>query len=219
MTAIPERLRVLDDAGCIVTIAARGGQQEIAQTIRAEKADAVRRGKANQGILDQDLQDWFAAADHLQFAPMNATDHETRNMGHGRIEIRRCWAIADPVAFEYIRHYAGWADLRPLGRVERERHLNGTVERDVAYYICARPHEAARLLQATRAHGSVDNSVHWVRDVPFREAPSRIRLGYRPQNRAVLRHLALNLLKTDPSIARLRQQRYWAALDDSFLFS
>jgi predicted transposase YbfD/YdcC len=88
-----------------------GAQTEIAQAIRDEKADYVLRVKDNQGHLHQDIQDWFVHADNVQFAELQHSYAETVNKGHGRIEIRRCWAISDPLAFEYIRNYEGWAEL------------------------------------------------------------------------------------------------------------
>lgn len=217
ITAIPELLRVLDVSGCIVTIDAMGCQKAIAQTIRDEKADYVLRVKDNQGNLHQDIQDWFAYADQVQFAGIEHTFDETFNKDHGRIEIRRCWAIADPVAFEYIRHYEGWADLHTIVRVQRERRFGSTIEREDAYYISSLSHDASRLLQAIRSHWGIENSFHWVLDMTFGEDDSRIRTGDSPQNMAVLRHLALNILKKDTSKGSLRQKRYKAALDTTFL--
>lgn len=217
ITAIPELLRVLDVSGCIVTIDAMGCQKAIAQTIRDEKADYVLRVKDNQEHLHQDLRDWFAYADQVHYAGILHTYTETVNKDHGRIEIRRCWAIADPVAFEYIRHYEGWTDLHTLVRVQRERRLKGTVEQEDAYYISSLSHDASRLLAAVRDHWGIENSFHWVLDMTFGEDDSRIRAGDSPQNMAVLRHLALNILKKDKSKGSLRQKRYKAALDDTFL--
>jgi len=217
ITAIPELLRVLDVAGCIVTIDAMGCQTAIAQAIRDEKADYVLRVKANQGNLQQDIQDWFAYVDQVQFTNMQHTYHETVNKQHGRIELRRCWAIADPLAFDYIRHYEGWADLQTIVRVQRERRFAAKVEHETTYYISSLPHHAPLLLNAIRSHWGIENSFHWVLDVTFGEDDSRIRSGDSPQNMAVLRHLALNILKKDTSKGSLRQKRYKAALDDSFL--
>lgn len=217
ITAIPELLRLLNVSGCIVTIDAMGCQKTIAQTIRDEKADYVLRVKDNQGNLHQDLQDWFTYADQVNFANILHSYAETVNKDHGRLEIRRCWAIADPLAFEYIRHYQGWADLQTIVRVQRERRLGEKVEREEAYYISSLSHNAFGLLHAIRSHWRVENSFHWVLDMTFGEDDSRIRMGDSPQNMAVLRHLALNILKKDSSKGSLRQKRYKAALDDSFL--
>lgn len=146
ITAIPELLRLLNVAGCIVTIDAMGCQTAIAQAIRDEKADYVLRVKANQGHLYQDLEDWFAYADQVQFQSMSHDYHQTVNKGHGRIERRQCWTIADPLAFEHIRHYDGWADLQTIVRVQRERRLADKVEQDTAYYISSLPPDARQLL-------------------------------------------------------------------------
>jgi predicted transposase YbfD/YdcC len=143
---------------------------------------------------------------------------KTVDKAHGRIEIRQCWVIADPVAFEYIRHYDGWADLQSIVRVQRERRIGDKVEQETAYYISSLAADAKQLLHATRTHWAIENSLHWVLDVTFREDDSRIREQNAPQNMAVLRDIALNILKQDPSKGSLKQKRYRAALDDGFLF-
>jgi predicted transposase YbfD/YdcC len=217
ITAIPELLRLLNVAGCIVTIDAMGCQTKIAQAIRDEKADYVLRVKDNQGHLYQDIAEWFAYADEVQFRNMAHDYDEMINKRHGRIEIRRCWVLNDPVAFEHIHHYDGWADLQTLVRVQRERHWPDKVEQETAYYISSLAPNARQTLAATRSHWAVENSLHWVLDVTFREDDARIRKDNGPQNFAVLRHIALNILKQDPSKTSLKQKRYRAALDDSFL--
>jgi predicted transposase YbfD/YdcC len=218
ITAIPELLRLLDVSGCIVTIDAMGCQKEMAQAIRDAKADYILRVKDNQANLRQDLEDWFAYGDQQAFRDLVYDYHETINKSNGRIEIRRCWAIADPLAFEYIRHYEAWADLHTIVRVQRECRVQGETSFDTAYYISSLPHDAERLLAATRHHWAIENSFHWVLDVTFREDDSRIRTGDSPQNMAVFRHLALNILKQDPSRMSLKQKRFRAGLDDAFLF-
>lgn len=217
ITAIPQLLRLLDVSGCIVTIDAMGTQTKIAQAIRDEKADYVLRVKANQGHLHQDIEDWFIYADQVQFTDMNSDYATTTNKNHGRIEIRRCWTISDPLAFEYIRNYQGWVDLKTLVRVERERRINDHVQRDVAYYISSLPPNAQRILDATRGHWAIENSLHWVLDVTFREDDTRIRQGNAPQNMAIVKRIALNILKKDASKGSLRTKRYRAALDNDFL--
>jgi predicted transposase YbfD/YdcC len=217
ITAIPELLRLLDVSGCTVTIDAMGCQRHIAQAIRDAKADYVLQVKDNQPNLRQDLEDWFAYGDQQAFKDLAYAYHETINKSKGRVEIRRCWAIADPVAFEYIRHYDAWADLQTIVRVQRECRVHGKTSVETAYYISSLPNEAELLLDATRHHWTIENSFHWVLDVTFREDDSRIRSGDSPQNFAVFRHLALNILKQDPSKMSLKQKRFRAGLDDAFL--
>jgi predicted transposase YbfD/YdcC len=217
ITAIPPLLRQLNVAGCIVTLDAMGAQKEIARTIREEKGDYVLRVKANQGYLAEDLEDWFAYADQRQFAGMAYDFAETINKEHGRIEIRRCWAISDPLAFDSIRNYEGWTDLRTILRVQRQRRQGSQTQTETAYYISSLPAEAKTLLNATRYHWAVENSLHWVLDVIFREDDARMRSGHAAQNMAVLHQLALNILKKDPSKGSLRTKRYKSALDTPFL--
>jgi predicted transposase YbfD/YdcC len=218
ITAIPALLKLLYVRGCLVTIDAMGCQKKIAQAVRDAHADYLLRVKDNQGQLHQDMVDWFAHAAQVQYAKMQHTYAETVNKQHGRIEIRRCWALSDPVAFEYIRHYDSRADLALLVRVEREHRWQGKRSHEIAYYISSRVQPAAAVLAATRHHWGVENSLHWVLDVTFNEDASRVRVGHSPQNFAVLRHITLNILKQDKSKGSLMQKRFKAALDTDFLF-
>ena len=217
ISAIPELLDLLNVSGCIVTIDAMGCQKKIAQKIRDEKADYVLCLKENQANFLQDVHDWFAHADQVGFQGMQHDYAETVNKGHGRIDIRRCWTVTDPLVFDYIRHYEGWADLQTIVRVQRERHFNDTIQRETSYYISSLPSNAALILSAIRCHWSIENNLHWVLDVVFREDQARIRKQNSPQNMALLRKIALNILKQDPSKSSLKQKRYRAALDDTFL--
>lgn len=213
ITAIPALLKLLYVRGCLVTIDAMGCQKKIAQAVRDAHADYLLRVKDNQGQLHQDIVDWFAHADQVQFAGMQHTYCETVNKQHGRVEIRRCWAFSD----EYLRHYDGWADLALLVRVERERRWQGNSTHEVAYYISSRVQAATAVLEATRHHWGVENSLHWVLDVTFKEDAAPVRVGHSPHNFAVLRHIALNILKQDQSKRSLMQKRFKAALDTDFL--
>lgn len=217
ITAIPELLDLLNVSGCIVTIDAMGTQKKIAQKIRDRKADYVLSLKGNQGKLLQDVEDWFAHADQVGFTGMIHDHHKTVDKGHGRIDIRECHTVSDPLAFECIRHHDGWAHLHSIVRVRRERRLADKTEHDVAYYISSLQSDAKQLLHATRTHWAVENSLHWVLDVTFQEDASRIRKDNSPQNMAVLRDIAHTILKQDSSRGSLKQKRYRAALDDSFL--
>jgi predicted transposase YbfD/YdcC len=166
--------------------------------------------------LRQDLEDWFVHAQQVQFEDINHDFHQTINKTSGRIEIRRCWAIADPLAFEYIRHHQAWPGLHTIVMVERERRHTNALQREVAFFISSLPPDAQRLLQCVRDHWSIENTCHWTLDVIFNEDASRVRIGHGPQNFAIIRHFALNLLKHDLSKGSLNQKRLRAALDDSF---
>jgi predicted transposase YbfD/YdcC len=218
ITAIPELLQLLNVSGCIVTIDAMGCQKKIAQTIRDEKADYILRVKDNQSKLKQDIEDWFAYGDKQPFKAMDMDFHQTIHKTSGRIEIRQCWVVRDPIAFEHIRHYEGWADLNSIIRVQRERRVGDHISHETAYYISSLTTSAATILEATQHHWSVENSFHWVMDVTFGEDLSRIRVGESAENMAVLRTIALNLLKQDSSKSSLKQKRFRAAMDNDFLF-
>lgn len=218
ITAIPELLRLLNVAGCIVTIDAMGCQTKIAQTIRDEKADYILRVKDNQSSLKQDLVDWFAYGDTQHFAGMNMDFHQTTHKTSGRIEIRRCWVVRDALAFEHLHHYDGWADLNSIIRIQRERRESEHRSHETAYYISSLTASAAAILEATQQHWAIENSFHWVLDVTFGEDMSRIRTEESAENMAVLRTIALNLLKHDTSKSSLRQKRFRAAMDNDFLF-
>lgn len=218
ITVIPELLRLLNVTGCLVTIDAIGCQTDIAQAIRDEKADYLLCLKDNQAKLRQDVEDWFVHGDQQNFHNMTMNYHETVSKTSGRVEIRRCWAIADPIAMEHIRHYGGWADLQTIVRVQRETRTTAKTTHDTAYYITSLTPDAQRILAATRHHWAIENSFHWVLDVTFGEDLSRIRIGESSENMAVLRTIALNLLKHDKTKSSLKQKRFRAAMDNAFLF-
>lgn len=219
ITAIPQLLDDLYLAGAIVTLDAMGTQTKIAQKIRDRKANYVLALKGNQGQLHADIEGWFAWADQQQFKDMPHSYAQTVNKNHGRIEIRQCWALSDPRAFEVIRHHDGWADLQSIVRVRRElRALDNTpVPPETVYFISSLPPDAELLLRAVRAHWSIENNFHWTLDVIFREDDARLRVLNGAENFAILRRFALNLLKRHPAKLSLKRKRFKAALDDSFL--
>lgn len=217
ITAIPTLLEQLYIAGCIVTIDAMGCQKDIARTIVEQQADYVLALKGNQGQLYEDVQEWFAYAQQTHFKDMPHSFWQTTNKGHGRIEIRRAWALSDPRAFEVIRHHDGWVGLQSIVMVERERHEDGQVQRETAYFISSLSPDAKLLLHAVRAHWSVENTFHWTLDVTFREDAARLRTGDSAENFAVLRHIAFNLLTHHPAKLSLKRKRFKAALNESFL--
>jgi len=218
ITVIPDLLRLLNVTGCLVTIDAMGCQTDIAQAIRDKKADYLLRVKDNQAQLRQDIEDWFVHGDQQDFHNMTMNYHETVSKTSGRIEMRRCWAIADKLAMEHIRHYDGWTDLQTIVRVQRETRTGDKTTHETAYYITSLLPDAQRILEATRHHWAIENSFHWVLDVTFGEDLSRIRIGESAENMAVLRTIALNLLKHDTTKSSLKQKRFRAAMDNLFLW-
>ncbi len=160
ITAIPALLKRLYVEGCIVSIDAMGCQKEIAETILSQGAEYGLALKGNPGQLYQDVQEWFAWAHESNFKDMDYSFWQTPNQGHGRVEVRRCWALSDPRAFEVIRHHDGWAGLRSMVMLERQRLLPTGVQTETAYFISSLPADAKLIAQAVRAHWSIEKTVH-----------------------------------------------------------
>ncbi len=216
--AIPELLQSLYLAGCIVTIDALGTQKKIARQIIETRADYILALKGNQGQLYEDVIEWFDWAESQSFQDMPVDFYQQSNKGHGRIETRRCWVIEDEQAFEHIRHYGGWAGLRSIIRLQRERRIGDEVQKETVYFISSLPADAQRIAQAIRAHWSIENTFHWTLDMTFSEDRARMRTGDSAENFAVLRRIALNLIKRHPTKLSVKRKRFKAALDDRFLF-
>jgi len=219
ITAIPQLLEVLSLAGSIVTIDAMGCQTAIAQKIVEAKADYVLALKGNHGQLHRDVVDWFDWAHQHSFRDLPHAFAQTVNKNHGRIEIRRCWSLADPRAFEVIRHHDGWAGLQSIVMVKRERRSldNQPLSQETAYFLSSLPPDAERLLNAIRAHWSIENNFHWTLDVVFHEDDARLRVLNGAENFSILRRFALNILKRHPGKLSLKRKRFKAALSDAFL--
>jgi predicted transposase YbfD/YdcC len=181
------------------------------------KADYLLRVKANQAQLRQAKDTWFVHGDQHDVHNMTMNYHETVRKMRCRVEMRRCWAIADPLALEPIRHDDGWADLQTIVRVQRTTRTRDTTTHETAYPITSLPLDAHRSLAATRHHWAIENSFHWVLDVTFGADLSRIRIAERAANRAVRHTIALNLLKHGKTRSSLKQKRFRAAMDNSFL--
>jgi predicted transposase YbfD/YdcC len=218
ITAIPELLTLLDIRGCIVTIDAMGCQTEIAQAIVDAQANYVLSVKKNQGRLYDDIQDLFAGAAEVAYRDVPHDYARTVEKDHGRLEIRECWTIADEQFLAYLRTGDAWANLTTVALVRRERRLNDTVSTELAFYIASLANSAALILDATRQHWGIENSLHWTLDVAFHEDDSRIRTDNAPHNLAVLRHIALNLLKHESSAkVGIKAKRLRAGWDTTYL--
>jgi predicted transposase YbfD/YdcC len=216
ITAIPQLLDLLDITGCIVTIDAMGCQKQIAAKIIERDADYVLTLKENQGNLYNDVQELFSYAKETGF--VDCDYHKTVDKGHGRIDIRECWVISSPDYLLYLRNRSDWAQLRTLLMVKRERHLDGQIETEIRYYISSLVSRAQYLLDAVRGHWGVENRLHWVLDIAFREDESRLRKGNGAQNFAVLRHIALNLLRQERTCQRgIKTKRLKAGWNPGYL--
>lgn len=197
ITAIPELLQLLALSGCIVTIDAIGTQTNIARTIVEAEADYVLSVKENQGHLYEDISVLFAVDQAQNFKYASLEYAQTTHKDHGRIEVRECWSTSNPEYLNLIRGRQDWRRLQSIAMVVGTRIIDGKETRKVRFYISSLPSQAERLLHIIRKHWSIENNLHWVLDVAMNEDHSRVRKDQAPENLAVLRHIALNLLKQE----------------------
>lgn len=217
ITALPVLIKLLDLRGCTVTVDAMGCQTAIAQAIVEQEGDYVLALKANQGTLYQETVDLFAHAQATQFDGIAHTTYRTVEKGHGRIEERAWWVIDDPAVLGYLNAAGAWPRLASVALVERERRLGETVQRETHYFI-ASVTGAARVGQAVRWHWGIETALHWVLDIAFREDECRVRVGHAAQNFAILRHLALNLLRQDATTkVGIKAKRFKASCSLAYL--
>jgi predicted transposase YbfD/YdcC len=221
ITAIPELLEMLEISGCIVTIDAMGCQTKIAKTIVDKGADYVLALKENQGQLYDDVAFLF---DDLAQSGFTVFPHEhakSVDKGHGRIEVRQAWTIDAPDLITNLRTAHKWPHLTTLVKVQAERYpKNGKHSLETRYFIASLYTTAAALLDMTRTHWTIENSLHWVLDIAFREDESRLRKDNGAQNFAVLRHMTLNLLKQEETLkVGVKNKRLRAGWDPDYLLS
>ena len=205
ITVIPELLEVLDLAGTTVTIDAAGTQKQIAWTIREHHADYVLALKANHKHLFADVKWLFAQHD-------DAPHWSTSSKGHGRTETRDTWALTD---LSFLENVSTWRDLAGVARVRSTREIKGEVTVHDRYFLTSLT-DAETLSYAVRSHWGIENSLHWVLDVAFREDQNRAKQAQ--ANLVTLRHLALNQLKQATTLkASIKAKRMRAGWDDHYL--
>ena len=216
ITAIPQLIAVLNLQGCIVTIDAMGCQTEIAAQIIEKKGDYVLSLKGNQGQMHEDTQEMFAHFEKIGFANVAHDYHKTVNKGHGRLETRECWSFNPSDHAPYFRTLDRWKGLQTVAMVRSQRIIGDKVTIETRFTLNSIS-DAKLILQSTRLHWGIENKVHWVLDVAFREDLSRVRQGYAAENLGVIRHIALNLLRKEKtSKAGIKNKRLSCALNVAY---
>jgi predicted transposase YbfD/YdcC len=216
IVAIPKLLEMLAIEGAIVTIDAMGCQREIAQKVVEKKADYVLALKGNQGSLREDVELFVAEQKAAGFKHTRISTDQTVDGDHGRIETRTTTVIHDVT---WLRERHDWPGLRSVVVVESEREIGDKVERETRFYITSLVLLATMLAPIIRSHWAIENSLHWVMDMVFRDDECRLRTDHAPANFCTIKHMAHNLVRLAPGKASLRLKRKTAGWDDDFLAS
>jgi predicted transposase YbfD/YdcC len=222
IVAIPKLLEMLAIEGAIVTIDAMGCQRDIAQKIIDKKADYVLALKGNQGSLLEDVEVFVAEQKAKGFEDTKISQAETVDGDHGRIETRTTTVIHD---VDWLQERHDWPGLKAIVVVDSIREIPGptpdadTVERETRLYVTSLVLLANLVGPIVRSHWAVENSLHWVMDMIFRDDECRVRTEHAPANFTTIKHMAHNLIRKAPGKDSLRLRRKVAAWDDDFLVS
>lgn len=220
ITAIPALLHLLDLQGCLVTIDAIGTQTKLAKQIVDAEGDYLFVVKHNQERLYTDLEMLFSYDQQQDFQDAPYTYAKEVRKGHGRIDVRECWATSHPEYLASVRQAKKWANLHSLVMIVRKRILDGEETVKTHFYISSLEADAKRILKATRQHWGIENGLHWVLDIAFNEDRSRVRKDHAPANLAVLRHMAVNLLKQETSAkGGIKAKRLQAGWNEDYLLT
>jgi predicted transposase YbfD/YdcC len=212
--AIPKLLTMLAIEGAIVTIDAMGCQRDIAKAILDKKADYVLALKGNQGSLREDVEVFVAEQKAKGFADTEATRDTTIDGDRSRIETRTTTVIHD---VGWLRDRHDWPRLKAVVVVDSSREINGKTEHKTRLYLTSLIMVAALLGPVVRSHWAIENSLHWVMDMMFRDDECRVRTDHAPANFTTIKHITHNLLRTATSKDSMRLRRKVSAWDDDFL--
>jgi predicted transposase YbfD/YdcC len=216
ITAIPKLLDMLAIEGAIVTIDAMGCQRDIAQKIIDKQADYVLALKGNQGALREDVELFAIEQKARGFADTRISQDTTIDGDHGRIETRTTTVIHN---IEWLQQRHNWPGLKAVVMVESRREISGEIEPETRYYVTSLVMLAHLLGPVVRSHWAIENSLHWVMDMIFRDDECRVRTDHAPANFTTIKHIAHNLLRRPCIKQSLRGRRKSAAWDDDFLAS
>jgi predicted transposase YbfD/YdcC len=216
--AIPALLQQLTLAGSIVTVDAIGCHAALAAQITARRADYVLALKANQPTLHEAVAILFREGQAAGCGSDHSNYRRTVEKHHGRLEVRQVWTVDDPALMAYLNPDGAWPNLRSVAMVVAERRIGDDTSSETRYYLSSLPGDATRIGTAVRGHWGIENRLHWVLDIAFREDESRVRQGHADQNLAVLRRLALNLLRQEPTAKMgTKAKRLKAGWDHAYL--
>src|SRR5438270_6284972 len=216
IVAIPKLLEMMAIEGAIVTIDAMGCQRDIARQIIDQKADYVLALKGNQGSLREDVELFVAEQKATGFKDTTISRDQTVDGDHGRIETRTTTVIHD---VEWLQERHDWPGLKAVVMVESTREIAGKIEQETRFYITSLGLRANLLGPIIRSHWAIENSLHWVLDMVFRDDACRVRTDHAPANFAIIRHMAQNLIRKAPGKISVRLKRKAAGWDDDFLVS
>ena len=216
IVAIPALLDMMAIEGAVVTVDAMGCQRGIANKIIAKKADYIIALKGNQGTLHEDVKVFAAEQKANGFKDTTISRHETVDGEHGRIETRTTTMIHD---VQWLQERHAWPGLKGVVIVESQRGIDGKITRETRYYITSLSVPAQTIGPMIRDHWAIENSLHWVMDMVFRDDECRVRTDHAPANFTTLKHMANNLARRAPGKDSVRLKRKTAAWDDDFLAS
>jgi len=216
IVAIPKLLRMLAIEGAVVTIDAMGCQRDIAQTIIDKKADYILALKGNQGTLKDDVKLFVDEQKAVDFKDAKVSRDKTVDGDHGRIETRQVTVVHD---VEWLRERHDWPGLKSVVVVESTREVAGKIDREMRLYITSLVLLANQIGPMVRGHWMIENGLHWVLDMIFRDDECRVRTDNAPANFAIIKHIAYNLMRRASTKDSMRLRRKVAAWDDQFLAS
>jgi predicted transposase YbfD/YdcC len=217
LTAIPALLELLEMEESIITIDAMGCQKEIAALIIKKKGDYLLALKGNQNLIHKDVKKWFELAREEEFVGREHSYYQQIEGGHHRVEKRQIWTVAVS-ELPPLHNQSLWTELKTVVMVVSERRLWNKTTTEVRFYLSSLASNAEKIAQAIRSHWGIENSLHWTLDVTFCEDKSRIRKDHSPENFALLRRLAVSLLKQEKGFkGSLKMKRYLAGMDNNYL--
>ena len=216
IVAIPALLDMMSIEGAVVTIDAMGCQRNIARKIIDKKADYILALKGNQTKLREDVEIFVDEQKPLQYRDATISTHETTDADHGRVETRKYTVLHD---VEWLQERHEWPGLKGVVVVESKREIAGKITNETRFYITSLSLKAEAVGPMVRAHWAIENSLHWVMDMVFRDDECRIRTSHAPTNFATCRHIAYNLYRKAPGKDSIRLRRKTAGWDDEYLAS